>query len=160
MESLSTLLRFKQHVFLKTMSDLPIVQQCIVEASSLYEVPAPLIKSILDVEGGGKGVVAKNRNGTEDLGWAQINTVWLPVLENYRITRHDLLHDPCINIGVAAWILRKRFAKYENWEDAIASYNAGFRLQYGRNYAKKVMAKWVLYNEQYKVNSFTFAMNQ
>lgn len=141
------------------MSDLPPIQLCIDEAAYHYSIPAPLIQSILDIEAGGLGVVANNRNGTQDLGWAQINTVWLPELAEFDITRDDLLTDPCTNISVGAWILRKRYAKYQNWPDAIASYNAGFRLEYGREYAAKVIDRWHINQKTYKVTNKSISFN-
>lgn len=115
---------------------------CIDQASEKYNVPVELVQSILEKEGGGKGVSVKNKNGTEDLGWAQINTVWLKELNKYGIGRYELLNNPCINIGVSSWILRGYYEEFGNWYDAISAYNAGYRLKHGRSYAKDVIAKW------------------
>jgi len=137
-----------------------LVLSCLLISAERYEIPPLLLQSVYEVERGNKGVVSKNRNGTEDLGWMQINTVWLKELKHTGITKEDLINDPCINFGVAAHILRLRFAKYRNWQDAIASYNAGFKLNNGRRYARKVILKWnKLYAQSYEKKTFTFAMN-
>ncbi len=117
-------------------------QVCIAQASERYAIPAPLIRAVLHVEAGGRGVVAKNRNGTEDLGWGQINSSWLPKLAQYNISRADLLSDPCTNIGVSAWIMRMNVDQYQDWTYAIAAYNAGNRLSLGIPYARKVIVRW------------------
>lgn len=119
-----------------------MVQECIAQASHHYGIPKPLIHAVLEVEGGSEGTVHRNNNGTEDLGWAQINTVWLPQLKKYGITRQKLLHDPCVNIGVSAWIMRQNYAQYQDWTSAIAAYNAGSRLKVGMPYARKVIRSW------------------
>lgn len=117
-------------------------QVCIERASERYSIPAPLIRAVLHVEAGGRGVVAVNRNGTEDLGWGQINSSWLPKLAAYGISRQDLLDDPCTNIGVSAWIMRMNADQYQDWTHAIAAYNAGTHLNLGMPYARKVIKQW------------------
>lgn len=120
----------------------PRVQACIARAHARYDTPALLLRAILAVEGGGAGVASQNANGTQDLGWAQINTSWLPRLRETGITRADLLYDPCVNIGVSAWILRRNYQQYGNWFQAIEAYNAGNALALGHAYALRVVTLW------------------
>lgn len=120
----------------------PQVQACLARAHARYDAPVLLLRAILAVEGGRAGTESRNANGTQDLGWAQINTSWLPVLRKAGITKADLLYDPCVNIGVSAWILRLNFQQYGNWRQAIEAYNAGNELQLGRNYAQHVVSIW------------------
>lgn len=64
-----------------------------------------------------------NRNGTVDIGLMQINTSWIPVLEQYGIKEKDLWN-PCINAKVGAWILWNNKKKYGNTWNAVGAYNA------------------------------------
>jgi hypothetical protein len=89
---------------------------CVQLAADRYGVPAALIHAILEVEGGRVGQAVANTNGTEDLGPMQINTVWLPRLSSYGITREQLQHDRCINILVGAWILADRLKTAKTME--------------------------------------------
>ena len=118
------------------------IQACISRAHTRYDTPEFLLRAILAVEGGAAGVASPNANGTVDLGWAQINSTWLPALRRVGITRGALLYNPCVNIGVSAWILRNNYARYGNWFQAIEAYNAGNRLSLGSGYATRVVAIW------------------
>lgn len=115
---------------------------CIVQAAQRYGVPAGLIRGVLHTEGGGRGVVHANRNGSADLGWMQINTLWLPVLSRWGITRQSLLDDNCLNIAVGAWILRRYYLRFRDWTPAIRAYNVGPGLNGGIDYARRVIVSW------------------
>ena len=52
--------------------------ECINTAAVFYAIPAPLIMSIIHLEGGHNGLAQPNKNGTFDYGVMQINTIWLP----------------------------------------------------------------------------------
>jgi len=84
---------------------------CIQLAADRYGLPVSLIHAILEVEGGDVGQAVRNSNGTEDLGPMQINTVWLPRLAPYGITRQQIQQDRCINILVGSWILARQLKK-------------------------------------------------
>ena len=121
--------------------DLPA---CVQSAASHYGLPYSLIKAVVYVESRGNplAVNRSNRNGTEDIGLMQINTVWRPVLHRYGIGKEDL-KNPCINAIAGSWILRKYYVKTGNWVDALSAYNAGpSRLNVGRKYALKVIRYW------------------
>lgn len=95
----------------KAAKSTPELKSCISKASAHYDVPEPLIWLILDVEGGEAGTVAGNTNNTDDLGPMQINTFWLPLIEEHyersrASLRWQLVHDACFNIAVGTWILR------------------------------------------------------
>lgn len=124
------------------MPAIPPPTACIVQAEARYSVPANLIRSVLHAEGAGPGVINKNSNGSEDLGWMQINTLWLPKLARYGITRKTLLYNPCINVGVGAWILRHYDLRFRDWTLAIRAYNAGPDLSGGYDYARRVITRW------------------
>jgi hypothetical protein len=86
-----------------------VINQCIVEVSEAYRVDPLLMRAIREHERGDVGKKNQNSDGSWDMGPFQINTVHLPELwENFRITKHEVMHDPCINAAVAAWHLRNK----------------------------------------------------
>lgn len=123
------------------IADLPY---CVAQAAEQYGVPPALIRSVLDVEGGGYGVDSKNRDGSDDMGWMQINSRWLPTFAPYAITRERLLTDACLNLEVGSWILRHYYLRERDWNRAIRSYNTGSG-QRGAVYAYRVIVRWHLH---------------
>ncbi len=124
------------------MVDLPA---CVEQVASYYGVPYSLVQAVSHVESRGnyRAINRSNKNGSEDIGLMQINSVWLPVLSKYGIRRSDLLDNPCVNAAVGSWILRKYFIRTGNWVDALSAYNAGpRRISLGRKYALKVIRYW------------------
>lgn len=125
----------------------PVVRECVQQAARRYHLPPALLRAILAAEGGGAGVVARNGPHSADLGWMQINTLWLDVVDQWGITRHDLLFDPCVNIRVGAWILRRYIHRFDgDVRRGIRAYNAGptgvIRYNRGRAYARRVIRYW------------------
>jgi len=92
---------------------------CVQLAADRYGVPVGLIRAILKVEGGKVGQAVLNTNGSEDLGPMQINTIWLPRLAEYGITREQLQHDRCINILAGAWILSRQLQAADKLEGPL-----------------------------------------
>jgi len=84
---------------------------CMALVAQIYALPPRVLPSIHKVEGGAPGVVRTNRNGTEDYGVMQINSIWLPALSRYTgleqsQVRAHLVARPCFNIAAAGLILR------------------------------------------------------
>ena len=84
---------------------------CMALVASLYNLPPRVLPSIHGVEGGQVGSVHVNTDGSEDLGWMQVNTRWLPVLSRYTgipaaAVREQLLARACYNIAAAGLIMR------------------------------------------------------
>lgn len=105
------------------INDVPI--ECINRAALAYHVPAKLVLSVLLTEGGHVGTARLNTNGSYDYGPMQINTVWLPKVKQYNITREDLQYNACTNVWVGTWILSQRIADSpSNLEYGIGSYNS------------------------------------
>jgi len=92
---------------------------CVLLAADKYGLPVSVIQAILEVEGGQVGQSVRNGNGTEDLGPMQINTVWLPRLAPYGITREQLVNDRCINILAGSWILARHLKTAKNMEGTV-----------------------------------------
>jgi hypothetical protein len=104
------------------INDVPI--ECITQAAAAYHVPAKLIISVLLTEGGKVGSASLNKNGTHDYGPMQINTIWLPKLRQFNITREDIQYNPCTNVWVGTWILCQRIADSKDLAYGIGSYNS------------------------------------
>ena len=78
---------------------------CVTKAAKLYHIPVTLMTAVLRTEGGHVGQIHENDNGSYDMGPAQINSIWLPVLAQSGITRDMVLNNRCLNITIGAWIL-------------------------------------------------------
>jgi hypothetical protein len=106
--------------------DVPI--ECINEAAVTYFVPAQVIISVIETEGGRVGMANRNSNGTYDYGPMQVNSLWLSKIEPYGYTREQLQHDPCINVFVGTWILSNKIAetvvKSDGYWKGVAGYHS------------------------------------
>lgn len=100
-------------------------EPCWAEASSRYGVPVDLLKAVAQVESSNRArVIARNTNGSLDIGFMQINDWWLPQLAQHGIGKNELL-DACTNLNVGAWILKQGIDRYGyNWQ-GIGAYGAG-----------------------------------
>lgn len=119
---------------------------CIILAANTYNVPPAVMIGIMHVEGGRIGQEAgPNRNGTYDLGPMQVNTRWLPTLQkvwqvNAPTARSWVRDNGCVNVHVAAWILRQKMDDNKgSLMGAIAAYHSSTPSK-GIPYAKKVVA--------------------
>lgn len=121
-----------------------VLATCLLMAAQTYNVPPAVMLGIMHVEGGRVGQsVGPNQNGTYDLGPMQINTMWMPQLAQYwkvsQITAQRMVKDDaCINVNVAAWILRQRLNESGNLTLAIAHYHSKTP-RFGYVYARKVI---------------------
>lgn len=88
----------------KTVNSL-FNKACVKEAAQANHIPVSLFFAVLRTEGGQVGQIHMNRNGSYDMGPAQINSIWLPVLAKSGITREMVLNNACLNISIGAWIL-------------------------------------------------------
>ena len=116
---------------------------CWYSAANRYAVNPHLLYAIASKESSlNPHAVGKNANGTHDIGLMQINSVWLPRLKQYGITR-EMLFDPCVNINVGAWILAQAVRELGyNW-NAIGAYHTGLgkskrREERRNNYSRDV----------------------
>ncbi len=115
------------------MFDLPpsvaageIPQQCVVAAIQKYQIPPSLIVGILGQEGGRIGSASPNNNGSFDYGPAQINSAWLKTIAPYGVTARSLQYNPCMNLWVSAWIMRRCLNKFPNNQSlGIGCYHVG-----------------------------------
>ena len=118
---------------------------CLLIAAQNHGVPPAVLMGIMQVEGGKVGLEAgPNQNGTYDLGVMQINTLWLTELaEHWNVSkstaRRWVRDDGCVNIEVAAWVLRKKIEDAGSLTRGIAWYHSATP-RYGYRYARKVIA--------------------
>ena len=114
-------------------------------AANSFQVPPQALVAIMQVEGGHVGQAAgPNFNGTYDLGPMQVNTRWLPELArmwkvNDRTARAWVRDDGCVNVHVAAWILRHKMDESGSLWGGIAAYHSATPA-IGGPYATKVIA--------------------
>lgn len=102
---------------------------CIFIAAQTYSVPPAVLVGIMHVEGGKVGQQVRNTNNSYDLGPMQINTLWLPELsKHWRVSKGTakswVRDDGCINVSVAAWILRKKTDDAGSLYKGIAHYHS------------------------------------
>ena len=81
--------------------------QCVQEVAIRYDLPMALLVAVMHVEGGTVGKKSMNSNGTVDYGPMQVNSLWLPELQKFGITKETLRDNGCVNVAVGSWILRK-----------------------------------------------------
>jgi soluble lytic murein transglycosylase-like protein len=127
------------------MISVQVFAACLLLAANTYNVPPAVMIGIMNVEGGHIGQeVGPNFNGTYDLGPMQVNTRWLPALErvwqvNGTTARSWVRDNGCVNVHVAAWILRQKMDETGNLWQAIAAYHSSTPSK-GTPYANKVVA--------------------
>lgn len=114
-------------LFACTLTCHAVPQRCFSEAALRYGIDAELLKAVASAESDLRAEAVnlshQERTGSRDIGLMQINTSWLPRLARYGIAEADLF-DPCVNIGVGAWILAGEFARRGVTWDAVGAYNA------------------------------------
>jgi len=121
-----------------------VIATCLLMAAQTYNVPPAVMLGIMHVEGGRPGqAVGPNSNGTYDLGPMQINSIWVPQLaKHWKVSTNTAYRmvkdDACVNVNVAAWILRQKLNESGNLTLAIAHYHSKTP-RYGYTYARKVI---------------------
>jgi hypothetical protein len=126
------------------MPGMNVLAACFLIAAQTYSIPPAVLLGVYQVEGGQIGqAVGPNNNGTFDLGPMQINTSWIPLLAdewnvNYSTAKSWIRDDPCTNVGVAAWILRRNLNETGDLAMSIANYHSRTR-HIGNPYKSKVV---------------------
>jgi len=114
---------------------------CLDDAAVFHGISPPLLRSIALQESGMRSwVTNRNANGTEDIGLMQINSIHLPRLAQYGLTR-DHLFNGCVNAYVGAWILRENIQRFGPTWKAVGAYNASSPDKQLR-YANQIHARW------------------
>lgn len=114
---------------------------CFEEAAKRYSVEPELLAAVAQHESRLQpNTVVKNTNGSFDIGLMGINTVHLTELAKFGITP-DALLNPCQNVMVGAYLLRKKINLHGyNWQ-AVGSYHSETPAS-NQTYQKLVYDKW------------------
>ena len=103
---------------------------CMSLVAQLYVLPPRVLPSIQKIEGGRPGLVMTNRNGSEDYGVMQVNSIWLPYLSRYTgldqaVVRERLINRSCFNIAAAGLLLRTHLDRAQgDLMTAIGNYHS------------------------------------
>lgn len=85
----------------------PNQESCVVQAAAHYRAHPDLVRAVLRTENGTRGEIRKNKDGSFDMGPMQINSVHLPNLAKFGITKDMLVNDECLNIHIGTYLLQK-----------------------------------------------------
>jgi len=97
---------------------------CVDDAATYHNVDPWILRAIAYVESGNRAdAIHKNKNGTLDVGIAQINQVHFAVLSTYGISATDLL-DPCTSFYTAAWLLKDKMRVHGATWLAVGAYHS------------------------------------
>ena len=80
--------------------------------------------------------IRQNKNGSRDIGLMQINSIHLPELAKHGISEQDLLN-PCTNLAVGAWLMKRHQINYGNTWEAVGVYHSATP-SYKWKYAQKI----------------------
>lgn len=122
--------------------DVPLT--CINHAAIQFHVPATVIISVIKTENGKNGSRVKNKNGTYDLGVMQINSSWLPKLNEKGVTEEEVRSDPCVNVHVGTWILAQGMANNDGWK-GVGNYHS-YTPKHNANYREKIKKTYAQYS--------------
>lgn len=102
-------------------------QMCFDLAGRDYQIDPLLLMSISIKESRLRpaAINKANANGSEDVCGMQVNSSHYGRLQQFNISRADLLNDPCICVYTGAWVLAHNFRSFgKNW-DSVGMYNTG-----------------------------------
>jgi len=100
-------------------------EKCIIPASNYHQINPIILRSILRIESGLRpNTIAKNTNGSIDVGIGGYNSINFKELAKFGVTPEHLM-DACIGTYVSAWHLSKIIARHGNTWQGIARYNSG-----------------------------------
>jgi soluble lytic murein transglycosylase-like protein len=102
----------------------PQADQCFEKAGAYQGVNPLVLRAVAWRESKGDATaINRNANGSIDVGQLQINSIHFPELSRQGIP-HRALTDPCVNIFVAAWLLKQKMVRYGNTWRAIGAYHS------------------------------------
>ena len=97
---------------------------CFEQAGAYQGVNPLVLRAVAWFESkGDAAAVNRNANGSIDVGQLQINSIHFADLARQGIP-HRALTDPCVNVFVAAWLLKQKMVKYGNTWQAIGAYHS------------------------------------
>ncbi|VWB42455.1 lytic transglycosylase [Burkholderia lata] len=121
--------------------------ECFERAAGYQGVNPQILRAIAWYESkGNPAAVHRNADGSIDVGQTQINSVHFGELRRNGVPP-GALKDACVNIYVAAWMLKRKMVRYGNTWQAIGAYHSEtprFRDEYARN-IHAVLVSWGLH---------------
>lgn len=120
----------------------PAHANCWDLAAQRFDVDAWLLFAIASRESNfTQGAIGNNKNGTQDLGIMQINTIHLNEMQRYGISRNDILHNKdCKGTYVSALLLKRCLNDYGVNIDGVGCYHSRtphLRRKYGQAVLKE-----------------------
>jgi soluble lytic murein transglycosylase-like protein len=123
---------------------MPRAQDCFNEAGVYQGVNPSVLRAVAWFESkDDPAALNHNSNGSIDIGQLQINSIHFGDLAKQGIP-HRALTDPCVNVYVAAWLLKQKMVKYGNTWRAIGAYHSESpkaRDAYARS-IQKILISW------------------
>jgi soluble lytic murein transglycosylase-like protein len=117
---------------------------CFNQAAAYQGVNPSVLRAVAWFESkGDASAINRNANGSIDVGQLQINSIHFDDLARQGVP-HRALTDPCINVYVAAWLLKQKMVKYGNTWRAIGAYHSEspkLRDAYARS-IQKILVMW------------------
>jgi soluble lytic murein transglycosylase-like protein len=118
--------------------------ECFEQAGTYQGVNPTVLRAIVWFESkGDAGAVHRNADGSVDIGQAQINSIHFSTLARYGVPRRALT-DACVNVFVAAWLLKQKMVRHGNTWRAIGAYHSEtpvHRDAYARS-IQRVLMSW------------------
>ncbi|SAK67694.1 lytic transglycosylase, catalytic [Caballeronia hypogeia] len=106
------------------VADAARADDCFEQAGAYQGVNPLVLRAVAWRESKGDvAAINRNANGSIDVGQLQINSIHFPDLARQGIP-HRALTDPCVNVFVAAWLLKQKMVKYGNTWRAIGAYHS------------------------------------
>jgi soluble lytic murein transglycosylase-like protein len=119
-------------------------EDCFVRAGNYQGVNPLILRAIAWFESkGNPGAVHRNADGSIDVGQTQINSIHFGELRRNGVPP-GALKDACVNIYVAAWMLKQKMIRHGNTWQAIGAYHSEtphLRDEYARN-IHAVLVSW------------------
>ncbi|SIO26926.1 Transglycosylase SLT domain-containing protein [Paraburkholderia phenazinium] len=119
-------------------------EDCFNQAAAYHGVNPSVLRAVAWFESkGDASAINRNANGSIDVGQLQINSIHFGDLAREGVP-HRALTDPCVNVYVAAWLLKQKMVKYGNTWRAIGAYHSEspkLRDAYARS-IQKILVMW------------------
>lgn len=97
---------------------------CIMQAANHYKAHPDIIRAVMKAEGGTVGKIRWNKDGSFDMGPMQINSVHLPDLAPYGISKDMLVNDECLNIHIGTFYLQKNILMGRDFWHGVGRYHS------------------------------------
>lgn len=118
---------------------------CWERAGTTYSIDPLLLVAIAKVESNMRSdAINVNRNGTQDIGLMQVNSMHLPAFREKGISKQKLL-EPCPSVMAGAEILSGFIKRHGYGWEAVGAYNAGSapeRAGLRRSYIRKIWGQY------------------